>query len=176
MIEVPGAASYRPHSLRYGGSLLETFEGLVPVRPLAQGEILRPSDLAVQRLPRSALAPGMVAKPAQAVGLAAKRALRAGQPIRLIDLTKPELVARNETVTIVYEVPGIVLTVRGKALDAGAEGDTISVLNVQSKRTVQATVAAPGRVVAAAMSPRIVAHATPPHGQVSVNEERIRAK
>ena len=53
---------------------------------------------------------------------------------------KPELVQRNETVTIIYEVPGIVLTMRGKAQEAGAEGDVISVLNVQSKRTVQGTV------------------------------------
>ena len=45
---------------------------------------------------------------------------------------------RNETVTINYEVPGIMLTVRGKALEAGADGDVISVLNIQSNRTVQA--------------------------------------
>ena len=74
---------------------------------------------------------------------------------------KPELVQRNETVTIIYEVPGIVLTMRGKALEAGAEGDIINVLNVQSKRTIQATVTGPGRVTvsrrhAAAASPRAI--------------------
>ena len=30
------------------------------------------------------------------------------------------------------------LTVRGKALEAGAEGDVVDVLNIQSNRTVQA--------------------------------------
>ena len=59
----------------------------------------------------------------QAVGLAAKRALRAGQALRATDLMQAEVVQRNETVTIVYEVPGIVLTMRGKALEAGAVGD-----------------------------------------------------
>ena len=49
--------------------------------------------------------------------MAARRALRAGQPLRSADLMKPELVQRNETVTLVYEVPGIVLTMRGKALE-----------------------------------------------------------
>src|SRR5439155_136890 len=82
----------------------------------------------------------------QAAGLIAKRALAAGKPIRQADLMKPELVARNETVTIVFEVPGIMLTTRGKALEAGAQGDLVNVLNVQSKRTVQATVSGPGRV------------------------------
>ena len=59
---------------------------------------------------------------------------------------KQELVARNETVTIYYEVPGMVLTIRGKAMDAGAKGDVVNVLNIQSKRTIQATVSGPGRV------------------------------
>ena len=40
----------------------------------------------------------------------------------------------------------MVLSVRAKALEAGAEGDTISVLNAQSNRVVQATVTGPGRV------------------------------
>ena len=39
---------------------------------------------------------------------------------------------------------------RGKALEAGAEGDIVNVLNVQSKRTVQGTVTGPGRVTVAA--------------------------
>ena len=56
------------------------------------------------------------------------------------------------------------LTMRGKALEAGAEGDIINVLNVQSKRTVQATVTGPGRVTVAAAAPRIAA-AVAPHPQ-----------
>ena len=39
---------------------------------------------------------------------------------------------------------------RGKALEAGAVGELINVLNVQSNRTVQATVHGPGQVVVAA--------------------------
>jgi len=75
-----------------------------------------------------------------------RRPVRAGQVVATSDLTKPEIVARNDNVTIVFEVPGMILTVRGKANEAGAEGDTISVLNIQSKRIVQATITGPGRV------------------------------
>jgi flagella basal body P-ring formation protein FlgA len=49
-------------------------------------------------------------------------------------------------VTIIYEVPGIGLSARGKAIESGAEGDVVNVLNLQSKRTVQGTVTGPGRV------------------------------
>ena len=57
---------------------------------------------------------------------------------------------RNETVTLVYQVPGLFLTMRGKALESGAEGDAVSVLNMHSKRTVHGIVSGPGRVTLAA--------------------------
>ncbi len=74
---------------------------------------------------------------------------------------KPELVQRNETVTLVYQVPGITLTVRGKAVEGGAEGDVIAVLNEQSKRTVQGVVAGPGRVIISTGTPRLAANLQP---------------
>jgi len=49
-------------------------------------------------------------------------------------------------VTISYEVPGVTVSIRGQALEPGAQGDLINVLNVQSKKTLQATVTGPGRV------------------------------
>jgi flagella basal body P-ring formation protein FlgA len=89
----------------------------------------------------------------QAVGLAAKHPLRGGQVLRPADLAKAQVVQRNEAVTIVYEVPGVTLTVRGKALEAGAIGDVIGVMNVQSNRTIQGTVTAPGLITIATARP-----------------------
>ena len=70
---------------------------------------------------------------------------------------KPELVTRGEYVTITYEVPGVLLSVRGKASEGGAQGDTIDVVNVQSNRTLRATVTGRGHVTVVAMTPRILA-------------------
>jgi flagellar basal body P-ring formation protein FlgA len=58
-------------------------------------------------------------------------------------------------------VPGISLTVRGKAAEGGAEGDVISVLNEQSKRTVQGLIVGPGRVLISARGPKLVANLPP---------------
>ena len=58
-------------------------------------------------------------------------------------------------------LPGIMLTILGKANEPGALGDVISVLNVQSKHTVQATVVGPGRVSVNAPSARVAANTTP---------------
>jgi flagella basal body P-ring formation protein FlgA len=160
--ETPGSTTARRTPLRFTGSLTETFETAVPARPIAQGEILKLSDVIVMRRPKAEFAPGVVTNPEQVVGLAARRPLPAGRALRQADLQKPELVARNENVTITYEVPGIVLTMRGQALESGAHGDLISVLNVQSKKTIHAIIIGPGRVTVAATPPRLIANGNPP--------------
>ena len=104
------------------------------------------SDLMIERRPKAEIRGDVVRTIDDATGLAARRALRTGEPLRTADLTKPEIVQRNEAVTLVFEAPGMVLTIRGKALESGAEGDVISVLNAQSKRTVQGTITGPGQV------------------------------
>ena len=145
-LELPGSAVARKLPMRFTGSIIESFEALVPTRAIAQGEVIRASDLVPARRPKSEAAPNVIREPEQAAGMVAKRALRAGQAIRQSDFAKQELVARNETVTISYEVPGINVSIRGQALEPGAHGDLINVLNVQSKKTLQATVTGPGRV------------------------------
>jgi flagella basal body P-ring formation protein FlgA len=166
--ELPGSAAARRAPLRFTGSLTETFEAAVPVRALAQGEVLRATDLTLARRPKAEFAAGAVTTLEQAIGLAARRALAPGHALRRDDLQRPELVARNESVSITYEVPGILLTMRGQALEAGAQGDVINVLNAQSKKTIQATITGPGRVSVAATTPRLAANTVPSLSRNSV--------
>ncbi len=144
--DVPGSPVMRRAPLRFGGTVIETVAAAVLTRALARGEIIKASDLAIERRPKAEIAAEAIRSADEATGLAARQALRAGQPLRRTDLAKPELVHRDDNVTLVFEVPGILLTTRGKAIDAGAEGDVISVLNTQSKRTVQGIVSGAGRV------------------------------
>ena len=62
---------------------------------------------------------------------------------------------------------------RGKAVEGGAEGDVISVLNEQSKRTVQGVVAGPGRVVIGTSTPRLAAN-LPPAGDGEFRQRKRR--
>jgi hypothetical protein len=75
---------------------------------------------------------------------------------------KPSIVQRNDAVTIVYEAPGFTLTLRGQAQDIGALGDTINVLNLQSKRVVQGVVSGAGRVTVASTTTHFVQKAPEP--------------
>jgi flagella basal body P-ring formation protein FlgA len=154
--EIPGSAVAKRVPLRFSGTIMETIEATTLIRPLRRGDTIKESDLLVQRRPKSEVGDDPLTRD-QAVGLALKRPLRAGQALRASDATRPEAVHRNETVTMIYEAPGIVLTMRGKAQESGAVGDLINVLNVQTNRTIQATVAGPGRVAIAANRPFISA-------------------
>lgn len=145
VLELPGSAAAHRMPLRFSGTAVETLEATVLVRSLSRGDVIKASDVALERRPKGDMS-GEYVSSAEAIGSAAKRPLRSGAMLRQSDLMKAEAVQRNEVVTITFEVPGVILTARGKALEAGSVGDIIGVLNIQSNRTVQASIVGPGRV------------------------------
>jgi len=151
---LPASTELHRQPAHYSGTAIETVDAVTVTRPVERGEVLKASDLAVLRRPKteSGLLTGLDA----VAGLAARRPLRPGQPLAPVDVMKPEIVQRNDTVTIVYQAPGVTLTLRGQAHDAGALGDTIGVLNMESKRVVQAVVSGPDRVTVSAITTRVV--------------------
>lgn len=154
--------SERAGGFRVHGTANELVEFAMPARTIGRGEVVRASDLVIDRKPRNTL-PMMTADTvvslAQAVGLAARRPLSPERPFRTIDLMKPELVERNANVIIIVELPGLSLTMRGRALEAGAEGDVIQVENTQSRKRLQAVVTGLNRV-SLATRPTTLAAAT----------------
>jgi flagella basal body P-ring formation protein FlgA len=106
-----------------------------------------------ERRPKAELG-GDVATRNHAVGMQARRQLRIGQALRLADLAKPDLVQRDDNVTLIYEAVGLYLTIRGKALEAGTEGDVVNVVNLQSKRTVSGVVIGRDQVAIQIATPR----------------------
>ena len=152
--DLPSSATLHRQPARYTGTAMETVPAVTVQRPVEHGEVLKEADLAVVRRPKTE--GGAITDMRAVVGMAARRQLRPDQPLHAADLMKPEIVARNDSVTIVYQAPGITLTLRGQAQEAGALGDTIGVLNVDSKRTVQGVISAPGRVTIGALPTRVV--------------------
>jgi flagellar basal body P-ring formation protein FlgA len=53
-------------------------------------------------------------------------------------------VRRGETVTLEYAAPGLSLSMRARALEDGAVGDSVRFLNTSSNRTIEAVVTGPG--------------------------------
>lgn len=143
--EIANDANPAPTRLRFSGTAIETVEVAVLTRDIDRTEILKASDVGQERRPKAEIA-GEAALRGRAIGMLLRRPMRAGMPLRVADLAKPDLVQRDQNVTIIYEVPGLYLTTRGKAIDNGADGDTVNVLNVQTKRTLTGIVTGRGQV------------------------------
>ncbi len=152
---LPGSEGARRLPLRLTGSVVETVETAVLTQAVTRGEVIKAADVTIERRPKSEVSGEPIVAVDDAIGLAVRQAMRAGQVLQRSQLTKPELVRRDDNVTLVYEVPGIVLTTRGKALEAGALGDTINVTNSETKRVVQGIVSGPNRVTITASTARV---------------------
>jgi flagella basal body P-ring formation protein FlgA len=159
-LDLPVGASSRG-ALRISGRALATVEVVTAARAIERGTVIKESDVMIDRRPRTEMTRDTIIDRTQAIGLAARTALQAGHLLRNAELMKPEVIQRNDAVMLMFEVPGIKLTVRGKATEGGAEGDTIAVLNEQTKRIIQGVIVGPGRVVVAANGPRLAANLAP---------------
>ncbi|WP_407524001.1 flagellar basal body P-ring formation chaperone FlgA [Methylobacterium oryzisoli] len=136
----------RQAALRVSGQVAEMMEVAVLVRPLARGEAVSAADVTLQRRPRDGAPADSSVDVAALVGQVAQRAVPAGTPLRAGDLTRPDLVQRGEAVAILYEGPGVSLSLRGQAREGGPLGAVVAVVNPVSKKVLQATVVGPGRV------------------------------
>ena len=145
-----------PTRLRFTGTAVETVEAAVLARGVERNEVLKSSDVLIERRPKAEVGNDAAGRDG-AVGMQARRQLRTGQALRVADLVKPDLVTRDQNVTLIYESSGLYLTIRGKALEGGTEGDVVNVLNLQSKRTVSGIVVGRGQVSVAIAAPRLPA-------------------
>lgn len=73
-------------------------------------------------------------------GMTARRMIPAGRPIRSSDLIAPQIVERGELVTLSLQSGILNLSTQAKALDNGAKGDIIRVVNTTSNQTLHALI------------------------------------
>ncbi len=123
-------------------------------RTNAQGVViaaqtLRPGIVLDERhvaLARVAPGPGDLTRTADVLGYETQVAVYRGQPIRAGDLGPPTLIRRNELIRLSFKAGAILLMTEGRALDDGAKGERVRVMNLDSRRTVYGVVAGPGLV------------------------------
>ncbi len=121
----------------------------VPVlrRDLRPGDVIRASDIEWIAMPANRLTRGTVSSQDLLLGMSPRRPIRSQQLIRATDLQTPVVVAKNSLVTIRLQTQRMQLTVQGRALENGAQGDVIRVMNTKSNSVVNAVVIDTGNVV-----------------------------
>ncbi|HMR31395.1 MAG TPA: flagellar basal body P-ring formation chaperone FlgA [Geminicoccaceae bacterium] len=112
----------------------------VPARPLRRGHRIEAADLRSAWLPSARLDRDTVLTVSELVGHEAERGLAAGRAIRAGDLRAARLVRKDETVSLLFRRGGLELASAGTALDNGAEGETVRVVNPSGGRPVRGIV------------------------------------
>ncbi|MEO0976642.1 MAG: flagellar basal body P-ring formation chaperone FlgA [Pseudomonadota bacterium] len=133
-------------SVILSGIAQEMVDVMVLAQPLRRGDLLKEEDLTNIRMVRSSVPTGAVFSSEEIVGKEAKTNVRANTPLSRRNFQHPVLVGRGDKVTVTFNMPGLKLTSRAKALDDGAKGDVIDVMNLQSRRIVPAIVTSRGQV------------------------------
>ena len=144
---VIGAGHTTALRLPVAGRAIATREVAVLRRAIQSGEIIRADDVTIVEMREDALRRDAIVDGDKLVGQSARRSLRAGEALREGDVRAPVLVARNASVTLVLKSGGMTLSALGRAVDEGARGETVRVINVQTKRTVEAQVVGPDTVL-----------------------------
>jgi flagella basal body P-ring formation protein FlgA len=132
--------------MRLSGRLAATVAVPVLTRRLPAGAVLQPGDVETARVRAGALRGDAIASPAAAVGLALRRVGVAGQPLDTEDLVRPAVVQKGARVLVEMRLPGLAMTGQGVALESGAPGESIRVLNPGSHAVLAAEVIGPGDV------------------------------
>ncbi len=151
-VVVAGGGHASAQRIALAGRLVATRAVPVLRRPLGAGEVIRKDDLAWVQLRADAIKPEIALDPDKLVGQSPRQRLAANQPIKEADVRPPLLVARNGAVTVLLRSGNMSLSAQGKSLDDGARGETVRVLNLQSRRTIEAQVTGPDTVAVAAPS------------------------
>lgn len=105
----------------------------VAVRPLEHGAVLRATDL---ELRPAATRKGIESAPPKIEDLVGKELLRplpAGQPVAREQVQSPRLVHRNDKVKVRAVAAGVVVSIAGKALEEGGQGDNVLVEDTTTK-------------------------------------------
>lgn len=117
----------------------------VPVlaNPMSANSIVSKADIVDTQIPKKTVRAGMILRADDLVGMTLKRTVKADQPLSTADVTPPLMVKRNEIITVIYRNGPIVLSAKARALSNAVRGDTVMLINVNSKKQFEATITGP---------------------------------
>jgi flagella basal body P-ring formation protein FlgA len=158
------ADGMNPVHARLSGRVQEMVALPVATRRMMPGDVIRPADVQMTRLRTSAVRAEVARLPAEVVGMAMRHPVGPGAPFVLADMGRPMAVQKGDAVQMELDGPGLSLSAQGVAIDGGALGERVRVLNAASRAILDAEVIGSGRVRISGTAPVIL----PPGASVPV--------
>lgn len=107
-------------------------DGVVPTRTIRANAIIGETDVTL----RANLQSSGYGRLADVVGQEARVVLYPGQPIGVDDIGPPAIVTRNQVVRASFFANGLQIITDARALERGAVGDRVRIMNLSSRATV----------------------------------------
>lgn len=121
----------------------------VPIlsRDLRNGDVIGSADVAFLEVSARDVDKDYLLRAEDLVGMTPRRVILSGKPVRAADVQSPRLVSRNGKVLITFRKGPMTLTAEGRALQDGAKGESVRVVNAASSRTIEGVVSGAGEVL-----------------------------
>lgn len=135
---------------KYNRRISGSIEMLVKVPTLkstmSKGDIIRANDIAYIEVSERFLNQDYIMKADDLIGTTPRRFLNPSEPVKANDIEYPQIVQRGQSITMIFKQGPLQLTARGKALETGAKGEIIRVVNTASNQTIDAIITAENEV------------------------------
>lgn len=133
-------AAYLPIAIKIFQPVITT------TKPMSRNELITADSIRLKELDIIALNQGFFADPDLVIGQILRFPMKAGTIITPHSITKNKLVKRGDKLNISVEDSEVMINMQGESLEDGGLGDNIKVRNNSSKRIIEATIIAPGKV------------------------------
>jgi flagella basal body P-ring formation protein FlgA len=119
---------------------------LVATRVLQKNTVLTEDDIKLAKHDTATLSYGYFEDLKSEIGMKLKRQILAGTVLTPAMLKRPQVITRGQKVTITALSGRMEVRMMGKALDNGAPGERIKVMNLKSRQKLEGVVTATGEV------------------------------
>lgn len=139
VLAAPSAAN-PVKTLTVSGLIEKTIKVPVLTSAISEGNIIGSGDIEWIDIAARHMVNDTIVDADKLIGKTPIRMVDAGVPVRVRDVKSPQLVARGDEILLQFNQGGLQLTAKGKAMQNGAEGETIRVLNISSNQSLRGEV------------------------------------
>jgi flagella basal body P-ring formation protein FlgA len=115
-------------------------EVVITKKPLGRHKPITEDDIELLKMDLAKLPSGVITDPETVLGKRTRRAIGAKTVLRANLIESPPLVKRGDVVVIIAESSGFIITTLGKVKKKGRLGESIPVMNYDSKKILYARV------------------------------------
>ena len=136
-VEITFNGGRSSHKKIWVSTYLEVLGPVVVVkRPLARNQIISAEDIGLEERDLAKVPPGAMTNLNLAVGKRAKRTVGVGTVLRTAMVDKPMVVKRGDVVKMMIDTARLRITTLGQVEERGGIGDTVRVINLDSRKRV----------------------------------------